>query len=99
MRGIPSYGGLVGPLSHWRLASGVEVDFILGDMRIAIEVKSSERVAEQHLRGLRSLVVDHPQVERRIVVCREPRPRKTDDGIELLPVDRFVRALRDGELG
>lgn len=93
-----SYRGFEGELSYWRLASGIEVDFVLGDMRLAIEAKSSERITRDHLQGLRSLVEDHPRVGRRIVVCREPRARKTDDGIEILPAATFVRRLWEGEL-
>ncbi len=83
-------------LYYWRLASGVEVDFILGDVRVAIEAKSTARTQSDHLRGLRSLVLDHPHVARRIVVCREPRTRRTDDGIEIMPAKTFVRNLWDG---
>jgi predicted AAA+ superfamily ATPase len=93
------YREVDGELSYWRLASGVEVDFVLGDMRLAIEAKSSERVTSDHLAGLRSLVQDHPRVRRRIVVCREPRARRTEDGIEILPASVFVQRLWAGELG
>ena len=93
-----SYREFDGDLSYWRLASGVEVDFVLGDMQLAIEAKSSTRITRDHLKGLRSLVEDHPRVERRIVVCREPRARKTDDGIEILPAATFVRRLWNGDL-
>jgi predicted AAA+ superfamily ATPase len=93
-----SYREFDGELSYWRLASGVEVDFVLGDMQLAIEAKSSTRITRDHLKGLRSLVEDHPRVERRIVVCREPRARKTDDGIEILPAATFVRRLWNGDL-
>jgi len=87
-----------GELSYWRLASGIEVDFILGDMQIAIEAKSSARITRDHLKGLRSLKEDHPGVGRRIVVCRESRARKTEDGIEILPTSSFVRRLWAGDL-
>ncbi len=93
-----SYPDVDAALAYWRLASGIEVDFILGDMQVAIEAKSSERTTRDHLKGLRSLVEDHPRVGRRIVVCREPRARKTDDGIEILPVATFVKRLWAGEL-
>jgi hypothetical protein len=43
-------------------------------------------------------VVDHPDVARRIVVCREPKPRKTDDGIDILPANIFVQRLWNGDL-
>lgn len=93
-----SYEEFEGGLSYWRLASGVEVDFILGDMQVAIEAKSSERITQDHLRGLRTIVDDHPRVRRRIVVCREARARKTRDGIEILPATTFVRRLWAGDL-
>jgi predicted AAA+ superfamily ATPase len=93
-----SYRAFDGELTYWRLAGGTEVDFVLGDMQVAIEAKSSERITQDHLKGLRSLVEDHPRVRRRVVVCREPRARKTDDGIEILPATAFVRRLWAGEL-
>ena len=43
-----------GPISHWRSASGYEVDFVLGD-HTAIEVKAKENVAPRELRGLQAL--------------------------------------------
>ena len=92
-----SYREFDGGLSYWRLASGIEVDFVLGDMQVAIEAKSSERITRDHLKGLRTLKEDHPNVERRIVVCREPRARRTEDGIEILPVASFVRKLWAGD--
>jgi len=93
-----SYRDFDGDLSYWRLASGIEVDFVLGDMRVAIEAKSSARITRDQLKGLRTLIEDQPRVARRIVVCREPRARKTDDGIEILPVASFVRRLWAGDL-
>ena len=86
-------------LSCWRLAGGTEVDFVLGHMRLAVEVKASARTAANHLRGLRSLAAEYPEVGRRIVVCLEPRARRTDDGIDILPAQDFVRRLWRGDLG
>jgi len=79
-------------LAYWRLASGIEVDFIIGDMKIAIEAKATPRVTSDHLKGLRHLRQDHPRA-RRVVVCLEPRRRTTEDGIEILPVAAFVGEL------
>ena len=59
-------------MSYWRLASGIEVDLVVGNMQLAIEAKSSARIIRDHLKGLRSIVGDHPGVAHRIVVCREP---------------------------
>ena len=93
-----SYREFEGGLSYWRLASGTEVDFVLGDMEVAIEAKSSERIHRDYLKGLRSLAEDHPGVRRRVVVCRESKARITDDGIEILPAADFVGRLWSGEL-
>ena len=82
-------------LAYWRLASGIEVDFIVGDMAVAIEAKATPRVTADHIKGLRHLRQDHPNV-RAILVCLEPRRRKTDDGIEIMPVPAFVQAVADG---
>jgi predicted AAA+ superfamily ATPase len=93
-----SYREHDGGLSYWRLASGIEVDFVLGDMQVAIEAKSSARVTRDHLKGLRSLVEDHPRVNQRIVVCNELRARTTADGIDILPAATFVQRLWDGQI-
>ncbi len=93
-----SYRSYDGALSHWRLAGGTEVDFILGDMDLAVEAKASPRISRQHLKGLRSLVQDHPGVGRRVVVSLEPRARRTADGVEVLPPETFVRRLWCGDL-
>ncbi|HUS28508.1 MAG TPA: DUF4143 domain-containing protein, partial [Kofleriaceae bacterium] len=85
-------------LSYWRLASGIEVDFVLDDVRVAIEVKASANITGDHLKGLRAIAQDHPRVARRVVVCLEPRRRKTDEGIEILPIDAFVKELASGSL-
>ena len=86
-------------LFYWRLAGGTEVDFVLGDMRLAVEAKAGARIAANHLRGLRSLADEHPEIGRRIVVCLEPRARRTDDGIDILPAPVFVHRLWYGDLG
>ena len=40
-------------LFHWRTSQGTEVDFIVGDMELAIEVKATKKISSQHLKGLR----------------------------------------------
>ncbi len=80
-------------LSYWRLAGGTEVDFIVNDMQIAIEAKSSAKITSDHLRGLREIIKDHPKIKRRIVVSLVDRARKTEDGIEILPYQTFAKEL------
>ena len=93
-----AYSELFYELSYWRLASGVEVDFILGDMECAIEAKGTANISTQHLHGLRELKKDYPRIKRRIVVSLTPRARRTDDGIDILPVSSFLAQLWEGEL-
>jgi predicted AAA+ superfamily ATPase len=87
-----AYHGAGAALSYWRLASGIEVDFIAGDMAVAIEAKATTRLTSDHLKGLRHLKQDHPKA-RRVVVCLEPKRRTTADGIEILPAAAFVKEL------
>lgn len=91
------YSEAYAELSFWRLASGMEVDFVVNDMEIAIEAKSSEKISDNHLKGLRSLRVDHPAVKRRIVVCNDQKMRVTEDGIEVVPAHLFTTMLWEGE--
>ena len=93
-----AYRDMDAELSYWRLPSGIEVDFLIGDVEFAIEAKSSARVTRNHLKGLRTIVEEYPDVRRRIVVSMEPRARRTDDGIDILPAETFVRRLWAGEL-
>ena len=92
-----AYRALDEELSYWRLSGGTEVDFVMGDMRLAIEAKASARVTSNHLRGLRSLAKDYPEISQRIMVCLESRARRTDDGIDVLPATTFVRRLWRGD--
>ena len=85
-------------LSYWRLTSGMEVDFVVNDLEVAIEAKATARVDSDDLKALRALVEDHPRVRQRIVVCLEPRPRRTDDGILVLPYRDFCARLEAEKL-
>ena len=90
------YSDLYYDLRYWRLASGIEVDFVVNDMELAIETKSSPRIHSDHLRGLREIIKDHPELKRRIVVSLEERARKTEDGIEIPPYSVFIKQLWAG---
>ena len=92
-----AYTEFDGELTHWRLPSGVEVDFVLGDMRLAVEARAAPMIGRHHLKGLRSLAQEHSPA-RRVIVCLEPLPRRTEDGIDVLPAATFVRRLWRGDL-
>ena len=85
-------------LSYWRLPSGIEVDFVLGDVRLAVEAKASARIDRNHLKGLHAIAQEYPETGRRVVVCLEPRARRTDDGIDILPAETFLHRLWTGDL-
>lgn len=92
------YSKLRESIAYWRLSSGTEVDFIVGDMRVAIEAKATRRASTRHFKGLRELKKDHPEIERRILVCSEDASYVTDDQIEVLSEDDFVQRLWEGEI-
>ena len=83
-------------LHYWRTSTGIEVDFILGDMEIAIEVKGSSRVHEGDLRPLTALKQDE-KVKHAIIVSLEREPRKLSGGIHILPWRNFIDRLWSSE--
>ena len=85
-------------LAFWRVASGIEVDFVVDDVRIAIEAKATAQVNETHLKGLREIAREHPRVKRRIVVSLDARARRTQDGVEVLSARAFAERLWAGDL-
>jgi len=92
------YSGRSHDLSYWRLTTGVEVDFVVDDMAWAIEAKASPTVHVDHMKGLREIVRDHPKIKARFVVSLDRKPRRTEDGIQILPYDEFARRLWAGDL-
>ncbi|MEW6666070.1 MAG: AAA family ATPase [Thermodesulfobacteriota bacterium] len=92
-----SYSEIFYPITYWRTTSAFEVDFVLGDHEVAIEVKSTELANDAHLKGLRSFK-DEYTVRRPLLVSLDPTPRRTEDGIEILPWQVFLRDLWDGRI-
>jgi len=93
-----AYAERFATLSHWRLASGIEVDFVVNGMELAIEAKATAKITADHLKGLRSLARDHPRIKRRVVVCLEAKSRRTEDGILILGAGDFTEQLDAGTL-
>ncbi|MEX1330470.1 MAG: ATP-binding protein [Desulfobacterales bacterium] len=84
-------------ICYWRTSSGFEVDFVLGDMNIAIEVKGTRRVHSGHARGLNAMLEEHT-VAKAFIVSLESHVRKLDTRIEVLPWQFFLQALWSGDL-
>ena len=78
-------------LSYWHTYTGIEVDAVIGDARVAIEIKSAEEIQRRHLKGLKAFADEHPE-SRRILVSLDKLSR-TIDGIECLYVLDFFKTL------
>jgi predicted AAA+ superfamily ATPase len=95
------YEDLFDEIAYWAPAEAAktEVDFVLrrGKEWIAIEAKAGERVSPDDLRGLRA-VAELPHLVRRILVHRGTRTLKTEEGVEVWPIERFHRALAEDGL-
>ena len=78
-------------LSYWHTYTGIEVDAVIGDARVAIEIKSAEEIQRRHLKGLKAFADEYPE-SRRIVVSLDKLSR-TIDGIECLYVLDFFKTL------
>lgn len=92
-----SYSEQFYPLTYWRTSSQQEVDIVLGDHEVIIEVKSSVHASANHLKGLRAFM-DEYTVKKAILISLDPEPRKTIDGILILPWRHFLDKLWSGEL-
>jgi predicted AAA+ superfamily ATPase len=93
-----NYSELFYDLSFWKLTTQIEVDFILGDMEVAIEVKGTDRVRKDHLEGLRAITQDHPNIKSRYLICCEAKKRVTEDGIIIINALEFLDLLWSGEI-
>jgi uncharacterized protein len=93
-----AYSSAYARLSYWRLPSGIEVDFVVNDMQLAIEAKATAKVTPDHLKGLREVARDHRRIKQRVVVCLERTSRRIDDGIWILSASEFINRLSGGDL-
>ncbi len=84
-------------LSYWRTSAGQEVDFTLGDMEVAIEIKSSKRVYESDIKGLKALAEAH-RVKRLILISFQAEPKTLSSQVECLPWENFLNLLWSGEI-
>ena len=90
------YSGLNYPISYWRTASQLEVDFVLGDHEVALEVKSSNMATLRHLKGLKSFSSEY-EVKKLILLSNDPLPRILE-GVQILPWRIFLDQLWAGEI-
>jgi predicted AAA+ superfamily ATPase len=91
-----SYSDLNYPISYWRTASQLEIDFVLGDHEVAIEVKATENANPRHLSGLRSFAEEYT-IKKSILITNDPFPRLIGN-IQILPWNIFLQKLWAGEI-
>ena len=83
-------------LTYWRTYTGIEVDAVIGDARVAIEIKSVEEVMPKHLKGLKAFGEEHPQ-SRLIIVSLDPINRRIGE-VESIYVLDFFKMLWEERL-
>ncbi len=83
-------------MTHWRSASGFEVDFIIGD-HTAVEVKAKENLSPRDVKSLRALS-EEKKLKRYLCVSLEPRRRQLA-GVTVLPFQEFLDGLWNGDYG
>lgn len=83
-------------LAYWRTTSGFEVDFIIGD-QVAIETKTTRKADAKDFKGLMAFK-EEGLGHRLVLVCREERPRKVEQGIEIMPWTYFLDQLWNGAI-
>ena len=83
-------------LSYWRTYTGLEVDAVIGDARVAIEIKAVEEINNKHLKGMKAFAEEYPHC-RRIIVSFDRINRKVGD-IECLYVKDFLTQLWNSDI-
>ncbi len=91
-----SYSDLNYAISYWRTASGLEVDFILGDHEVAVEVKATQMAIPRNASGLLRFSEEY-DVKHKILVSNDSYPRKMGE-VMVLPYTIFLEKLWAGEL-
>ena len=103
LRAYKSYKNLFDDWNYWSPTENdnIEVDFILwqGGESVAIECKATKRLRTEHYKGLRAFRESMKKAPlRSILLYLGDDHLKTDDGVEVLPLEDFLRNLTTGKL-
>ncbi|MBI1959344.1 MAG: ATP-binding protein [Candidatus Rokubacteria bacterium] len=95
LRAVNDYADLGYSLHYWRTAAGDEVDFVLYGERglVAFEVKMTQTVRPEDLRGLRRFRESYPQAKTFFVYPGSRR--RHEAGIEIMPAEAALRGLEE----
>ncbi len=94
-RAANSYLKMRREFSFWRTHNGYEVD-LLFDRDFAFEFKATQKPSKKHLKGLRALK-EEGVFQKYILVCQCDAPRLSEDGIEIIPWQSYLKRLWSGE--
>ena len=83
-------------LTYWHTYDNIEVDAVIGDARVAIEIKSTDTIQTGHKKGLAEFAREHPGVKQ-IIVSRDRISRRSGD-VDLYYVNDFFKALWNDEI-
>ena len=96
LKAYRDYDDLFDEFYYWSPASSqsTEVDFLLKreNSFIALEVKTSQHITGEHLKGLRA-IAELKGVKRRIIIYRGEKKMQTEDHIDIWPFDFFCEVL------
>jgi len=91
-----SYSDLNFDINFWRTKSGLEVDFVLGKGKVAIEVKGSSRIDSRDLKSLKAFIEEYSP-QKAVLVCNE-KERRVSDKIQIMPWKDFLFELWAGNI-
>jgi len=83
-------------LTYWHTYENLEVDAVIGDARVAIEIKSKEHIDHDDKKGVTEFAKEHPDT-RQIIVSRDRISRRSGD-VDLYYVTDFFKALWAGKI-
>ena len=83
-------------LTYWHTYENLEVDAVIGDARVAIEIKSKEHIDHDDKKGVTEFAKEHPDTKQ-IIVSRDRISRRSGD-VDIYYVTDFFKALWAGEI-
>lgn len=83
-------------LTYWHTYENLEVDAVIGDARVAIEIKSKEHIDHDDKKGVTEFAKEHPDTKQ-IIVSRDRISSRSGD-VDLYYVTDFFKALWAGEI-
>lgn len=83
-------------LTYWHTYENLEVDAVIGDARVAIEIKSKEHIDHDDKKGVTEFAKEHPDTKQ-IIVSRDRISRRSGN-VDLYYVTDFFKALWAGEI-